>query len=38
MFAYVWMLSLSNVQVTIKTIHNSAANFRAGLFLIFFFF
>lgn len=36
MFAYVWMASLSNFQVNIKTIHNSDAKFRAGQIFYFF--
>jgi len=32
MFASVWVLSLSNFQVNIKTIRNSDTNFRSGLF------
>lgn len=33
MFASVWMVSLSNFHVNIKTIHDPDANFRAGQIL-----
>lgn len=36
MFASVWMVSLSNFHVNIKTIHDPDANFRAGQILGFF--